>query len=213
MQDFLMNWGILIGVFTIALASPGPDFVIAVRNSIQFSRRAGIMTAIGFGLGVGVHVSYCLMGLATLISQSILIFNILKFIGAAYLFYVGISALRSKGFSMSEQQQGIAARAMTDGEALRSGFITNLFNPKATLFFLALFTQILDPHLLSLGTSIVYGLTCVVMTTVWFSVVATVLTTAKIRAQFVRFSKWIDRACGVALIALGLRLALTKAGA
>ena len=211
MQDFFINWGILIGVFTIALASPGPDFVIAVRNSIQYSRRVGILTAIGFALGVAVHVTYCLMGLATLISQSILIFNILKFIGAAYLFYVGISALRSKGFTMDEMSDTRPKQMMSDTQAIRSGFITNLFNPKATLFFLALFTQILDPNV-SHWVSALYGVTCIAMTAIWFSIVATVLTTPKIRAQFMRCSKWIDRICGGVLIALGLRLALTKAG-
>ncbi len=211
MQDFFLNWGILIGVFTIALASPGPDFVIAVRNSIQYSRHTGMMTALGFAAGVAVHVTYCLMGLATLISQSILIFNILKFIGAAYLFYVGISALRSKEFSMDDTSSPTEKNMMTDWQAFRSGFITNLFNPKATLFFLALFTQILDPHI-SHWVSAVYGITCIVMTAIWFSIVATVLTTPAVRNRFIRYSKWIDRVCGGALIALGLRLALTKAG-
>lgn len=211
MQDFFLNWGILIGVFTIALASPGPDFVIAVRNSIQYSRRIGIVTAIGFAAGVAVHVTYCLMGLATLISQSILVFNVLKFIGAAYLFYVGISALRSKGFSMDDTSITTEKKMMTNWQALRSGFITNLFNPKATLFFLALFTQILDPNIPH-WMSAVYGATCIAMTGIWFSIVATVLTTPAVRNRFIRYSKWIDRVCGGVLIALGLRLALTKAG-
>lgn len=211
MHDFLLNWGILVGVFTIALASPGPDFVIAVRNSIQYSRRIGVVTAIGFAAGVAVHVTYCLMGLATLISQSILVFNILKFIGAAYLFYVGISALRSNGFSMDETSTAIDKKTMTDWQAFQSGFITNLFNPKATLFFLALFTQILDPNIPH-WMSAVYGTTCIIMTAIWFSIVATILTTPAVRTRFMRYSKWIDRVCGGVLIALGLRLALTKAG-
>lgn len=211
MEVFFINWAILAGVFTVALASPGPDFVIAVRNSIQFGRTHGIFTAFGFAAGVAVHVTYCLMGLATVISQSIILFNVLKFIGAAYLLYVGISALRSKGFSMNDSEISNSNKEIAVMSAFRSGFITNLFNPKATLFFLALFTQILSPDLSHLE-SITYGVTCVVMTALWFSVVATILTTPKVRAQFLRFSKWIDRICGGVLLALGLRLALTKAG-
>ncbi len=211
MGEFLISWGILIGVMAVGLISPGPDFVMAVKNSIQYSRRAGILTAIGFALAVSVHVSYCLMGLATIISQSILLFNIFKYIGAAYLFYVGLSALRSKGFSMNDESSPLIKNMMTDIQALRSGFITNLFNPKATMFFLALFTQILNPDM-PFCTSIIFGLTCVIMTAGWFSIVATVLTTPAIRSKFMKFSKWIDRVCGVVLIALGLRLALTKAG-
>ena len=210
MHDFIVNWAILVGVFTIALASPGPDFVIAVRNSIQQSRRIGIITAFGFAAGVSVHVTYCLMGLATVIAQSIILFNILKFIGAGYLFYVGISALRSQGFSMDESPDMATAPRMTALQAFRSGFITNLFNPKATLFFMALFTQILSPQI-PVWTSVVYGITCVAVTALWFTIVATVLTTPVVRAQFLKCSKWIDRVCGGVLIALGIRLALTKA--
>lgn len=209
MDPLLANWLLLMGVLTVALASPGPDFVMAIRNSILSSRRAGIMTAVGFGLGVAVHVAYCLGGLAIVISQSVLIFGILKMIGAAYLFYVGYKALRSNGFSAGPIN-GDASVPMSDLQALRSGFITNLFNPKATMFFLALFTQIISPDV-GMAGQVFYGMTCIVMTMIWFSIVATALTTPAIRNRFLRFSKWIDRTCGVALIALGAKLVLTKA--
>jgi len=208
MDPFLTNWLLLIGVFTVALASPGPDFVMALRNSILHSRQAGIYTAIGFGLGVGVHVLYCLAGLAYLISQSVVMFNIIKWLGAVYLFYVGFKALKSKGFDTPDiAEKGRVAMSPT--AALRSGFITNLLNPKATLFFLALFTQILSPEI-ALYQKAVYGLTCIVMTMLWFSIVATILTTPKIRAAFLRFSKWIDRICGSLFIVLGVKLAVTR---
>lgn len=198
----------LVVVFTVALASPGPDFVMAVRNSVLYSRKAGIFTAIGFGLGVAIHVTYCLAGLAIVISQSVIVFNILKWIGAAYLFYVGYKAMKSRGFD-APVDAGQERPQMTPLKALKSGFITNLFNPKATLFFLALFTQILSPDIAFMAKAI-YGVTCIVMTMLWFSIVATVLTTPKIRAAFLKMSKWIDRVCGTLFIGLGLKLALTK---
>lgn len=208
METFLTNWFMLIVVFTVALASPGPDFVMAVRNSIMGSRQAGIFTAIGFGLGVAVHVAYCLAGLALIISQSLVLFNIIKWIGAAYLFYVGYQALKSKGYS-SNHDAIATSISISPAQALRSGFVTNLFNPKATLFFLALFTQILSPDI-NFNDKAIYGLTCIMMTMLWFSIVATVLTTKKIRAAFLRMSKWIDRVCGCLFIALGIKLAVTK---
>lgn len=208
MENFLSSWLILIGVFSMALASPGPDFVMAVRNSILYSRRTGIMTAVGFGLGVGVHAAYCLGGLALIIAKSVILFNVLKFIGAIYLFYIGIKALQSKGFE-SPALDGKSAPSISDLAALRSGFITNLLNPKATLFFLALFTQILNPNAAP-PEQILYGTTCVLMTILWFSIVACVLTTPAIRRRFLSMSKWIDRACGGFFIALGCKLALTK---
>ncbi len=192
MHEFFLNWLLLVGVFAVALASPGPDFVMAVRNSVMYSRRAGIMTAIGFGLGVAIHVAYCLGGLAIIIAKSVLLFTILKFIGAGYLFYVGYKALKSKGF---EGEVGAEKKklVMSDYMALRSGFITNLFNPKATMFFLALFTQVMNPNV-ALPIQLMYGLTIVSMTMLWFMIVATVLTTPAIRNRFIHFSKWLDRA-------------------
>lgn len=210
MDSFITNWLMLVAVFAVAVLSPGPDFVMAVRNSVLYSRKAGIFTAIGFGLGVAVHVIYCLAGLALIISQSVLLFNILKWIGAAYLFYVGIKALRSKGFEGAGDIGEVSDRYMSPFAALRSGFITNLFNPKATMFFLALFTQFIGPDMTILG-KVAYGLTCVFMCMLWFSIVATVLTTPKIRVAFLRASKWVDRVCGAMFMALGVKLALARA--
>lgn len=78
------------------------------------------------------------------------------------------------------------------------------------MFFLALFTQILSPDMPAV-ISALYGATCIIMTALWFSVVACVLTIPAIKERFVKISRWVDRLCGVALIALGIRLALTKA--
>ncbi len=208
MHEFFLNWLLLVGVFAVALASPGPDFVMAVRNSVLYSRRAGIMTAIGFGLGVAIHVAYCLGGLAIIIAKSVMLFTILKFIGAGYLFYVGYKALKSKGFE-GEVDAENKQLVMSDYMALRSGFITNLFNPKATMFFLALFTQVMNPNV-GFAIQFVYGVTCILMTTIWFSIVATVLTTPAIRQRFLRMSKWLDRVCGGIFIALGLKLAFAR---
>jgi RhtB (resistance to homoserine/threonine) family protein len=210
MDDFILNWLVLVGVFSLALISPGPDFVMAVRNSVLFSRRAGVLTAIGFGLGICIHVAYCIAGLALLIQQSVILFNILKVIGAAYLFYMGYKALKSKG-AESLEILSKGDDALSDIDALRSGFLTNLLNPKATMFFLALFTQIMGPDV-TMGIQIMYGLTCVAMTILWFSIVATILTAPIIRAQFLKMSRWIDRVCGAFFILLGIKLVLSKTG-
>ena len=209
MEQFISQWVLLIGLMMVALVSPGPDFVMTVKNSILNSRRAGLMTALGLALGVIIHVTYCMVGLATIISKSILLFNIIKYVGAAYLIYIGVMALRSKGFDGAISVDQGDKQKMTDWQALSSGFITNVFNPKATMFFLAMFTQIVDPHV-PLGVQLVYGATCFSMTFLWFSIVATILTVETVRSRFLRAAQWIDRICGAALIALGLRLAVTK---
>ncbi len=204
------EWVLLIGVMAVGLVSPGPDFVMTVRNSILQSRQAGIFTALGLAAGVVVHVTYCLIGLATIISQSILLFNVIKYIGAAYLIYIGIKALQSKGFDTPIAiEHDDDSKQMNPLQGFVSGFITNVFNPKATMFFLAMFTQIIDIHV-SLNVQIIYAATCFIMTFGWFSIVATILTVEAFRARFLRAAQWIDRICGAALIAMGIRLAVTK---
>jgi RhtB (resistance to homoserine/threonine) family protein len=211
MSEIFMNWLLLVTVFGVAVISPGPDFIMAVRNSVLHSRRAGIFTAIGFGVGVVVHVIYTIAGLAAVIAASTMLFNILKYAGAAYLIFIGLKALKSHG-STNEPDIGVSPQtgSLSDWQAFRSGVITNLFNPKATMFFLALFSQLIHPNY-SIGVQALFGATCVVMVMAWFSVVATVLTAPAIKTRFMRAAGWINRICGVFFIMLGFRLALTKA--
>jgi len=208
-MEYFYEWLILLTLQMLALASPGPDFVIAVRNSVTQSRRIGIFTAIGFAAGVGVHVLYCVVGLAAIIAQSVMLFTIIKYIGAAYLVYIGIKALRSQGFHKKLEFEKEKKRTMTASQGFHSGFITNLFNPKATMFFLALFTQFIDPATPA-SVMVIYGLTLVISTGLWFSFVSLVLTHQSVNAVFMRFTKWIERITGGLLIALGIKLAITR---
>jgi RhtB (resistance to homoserine/threonine) family protein len=209
---YLVQWLTLVAVFSLAVISPGPDFVMAVRNSVLHSRRTGILTALGFGAGVMVHVTYTVLGIAALIAQSILLFNILKFAGAAYLIWMGVQALRSKGMpelQIPETGPKETQAIMSDSAAFRSGFLTNLLNPKATLFFLAIFSQIIRPETPHIWQA-VYGLTCAAMVVGWFSLVAFVLTQDQVRSRFLKAAHWIDRVCGVLLIGLGIKVALAS---
>jgi RhtB (resistance to homoserine/threonine) family protein len=210
MDIFIINWLLLMGVFAMALASPGPDFVMIVRNAVLHTRLHGIFTSIGFAAGVAIHTGYTVLGLAALIAQSVAAFTVLKFLGAAYLFYIGIQALRSTGYEATAPDAPQKQRAYTLKKAFLTGFLTNLLNPKATLFFLAVFSQFLTPDMVMVHQG-AYALTCILMTFVWFSFVTVVLTDPRIKVAFLRFTKWIDRVCGGLLIALSLKLALTKA--
>lgn len=115
----------LIAVVTftlLAVISPGPDFAMVTRNSLTLSRRAGVLTALGIGLGVLVHLTYTLLGVGLLIEQSLWLFNAIKLVGAAYLIYLGVTMLRTKpGVAPADG----AAPPASDWSALRTGFLTN----------------------------------------------------------------------------------------
>ncbi|MDT8418906.1 MAG: LysE family transporter [Desulfuromonadales bacterium] len=195
-------------IHLLAVASPGPDFAMVLRQSIVAGRTPALWTSLGIGIGILVHVAYCLLGLGLIISQSIMLFNVIKLIGACYLFYVGWKSLRAKpAKSIADNSFGIPVPDA--GHALRIGFLTNALNPKATLFFLSLFSVVINhdtPSVVQLG----YGLYMSFATAVWFCGLSLFLTQQRIRNLFARFGHWAERVMGGMLIALGVKLALTN---
>lgn len=84
-------------IATLAMISPGPDFVLVVKNAARYSRRAALATTVGINLGIAVHMSYCILGLALIIAQTPWLFGLLKYAGAGYLIWIGVQALFSRG--------------------------------------------------------------------------------------------------------------------
>jgi|TARA_R110000796_G_scaffold241303_2_gene362699 RhtB (resistance to homoserine/threonine) family protein len=194
-------------VHLLAVMSPGPDFAVVIRNSVGAGRQAGLMTACGVGCGILVHVTYSLLGIGLIVSQSAWLFNLLKLAAAGYLFYLGIRALGSKPQALGAE---LAERpALTMRKAFTNGFITNGLNPKATLFFLSLFTLVISPHT-PVGVQALYGLYLAVATAGWFCLVALLFSHRRVRQGFSRLGHWFDRLMGAVLIGLGLHLVLSE---
>ena len=134
-------------IHLLAVASPGPDFAVVVRESVTHGRRAGTWTALGVGSAIFLHVGYSLLGIGLIVSQSIVLFNALKWAAAAYLLYIGFKALRAQPAKpVAEGELHREAGERTPRGAFTAGFVTNGLNPKATLFFLSLFTVVINPH-------------------------------------------------------------------
>ncbi|MCQ3030076.1 LysE family transporter [Pseudomonas syringae] len=196
-------------IHLLAVASPGPDFAVVVRESVAHGRKAGTYTAMGVGTAIFLHVGYSLLGIGLIVSQSIVLFNALKWAAAAYLLYIGIKALRAKPASPDDAPVNVVAGERTARGAFTSGFITNGLNPKATLFFLSLFTVVINPHT-PMWVQAGYGVYLAVATGLWFCLVARLFSQERVRAGFARMGHWFDRAMGGVLVALGLKLALTE---
>ncbi len=198
-------------VHLLAVASPGPDFAVVVRESVAQGRRAGSWTALGVGCGIFVHVAYSLLGIGLIVSQSIVLFNLFKWLAAAYLVYLGWRALRARPMNLEAIDGANAPVARSAWRAFVIGFVTNGLNPKATLFFLSLFTVVISPDtplLVQAG----YGLYLAGATALWFLLVAWLFSRGRVRAGFARLGHWFDRLTGAVLIGLGARLALSEIG-
>ena len=188
----------------MAVVSPGPDFVLALKNSLTYSRKTGIYTAIGFGLGIGIHVLYSFAGLAIVISNSKTIFNIIKFIGAAYLFYIGIMSLLEKSHALKIEKT-VHQQDITPIKAVSMGFLTNVLNPKASLFFLSLFTYILKSHPNALTLTII-SIIMMVNTALWFSLVAVFFNIPAIQRKYSDYQTYIGKGFGILLIIISFLL-------
>lgn len=192
----------------LAVASPGPDFALVLRQSLVHGRRVAIWASIGIGCGIGFHVGYCLLGLGLLLKSSPTALVVAQYFGAAYLAWIGVQALRARPRTGDlDLKEGNAAP--TDGAAWVQGFIVNVLNPKAALFFIALFALRVSPatpKLVQLG----YGLWLMGATMAWFCFVAVIFTQTEVRRRFLRQGHWIDRAMGVVFLGLAGSLLFAK---
>ena len=188
----------------LAVASPGPDFVIVMRQSVAGGTKLGLWTAFGVGSGILVHVAYCILGVAFLLSQSETLFNAMKYVAAAYLCYLGVQSLRAKRApNDTEKDRGVVV--MHPARAYWIGFLTNGLNPKATLFFLALFTVVIDINTPT-NIQVIYGLYLATATFAWFALLSLILGRAKVREFLQRAGLWFERAMGFLLIFLAIQI-------
>jgi RhtB (resistance to homoserine/threonine) family protein len=193
--------------FFIAI-SPGADFAMITRNSIVYNRKAGIYSALGVSSALWIHVAYSIGGIALIISKSIILFSIIKYIGAMYLLYIGWKTFRSKDDTDVIAQGIIKKQSISNFKAFQIGFITNALNPKATIFFLSIFTQLID-QTTPLYIQIIYGAIISLTHLLWFSFVAILLTHPAILKQFQKYKKNIEKVVGSILIGLGLKVAIS----
>lgn len=187
-------------VFAVGVAvavAPGPDFFMVLRNSLSRGRLAGVMTALGIGSALVVHVLYSVLGLALVIASSPAVFGLIRICGALYLIYIAARCLFGKKADMPE----VCAQAAADPtdsplRGWREGFWCNLLNPKAALFFLSIFSQFMTPETPGY-LRWVYGAEVIVIVTVWFTLLALFLSTGRMRALYRGAARWIDGGVGV----------------
>jgi len=193
---------VVITITILAVLSPGPDFAMVTRNSLVLSRRHGVFTALGIGLGVMLHIGYTLLGVGLLVKESLLLFSVLKIAGALYLVYLGIGMLRSRAV---EEEIVVDAPRVSAWVALRTGFLTNALNPKTMIFVVSLFMQVMQPGTAP-GVQIGYGAIIVLAHVLWFVAVALFFSAPGIRARLMAYKRRIDQLFGVLLVGFGVLL-------
>ncbi|GAA0852190.1 LysE family translocator [Aliiglaciecola litoralis] len=191
-----------------AVASPGPDFAVVVKQSVSSGRRSAMYTSIGIGVGILIHVIYSLLGIGILIQTTPWLFQLFAYAAAAYLLYLGWGAIRSKppvAPNPNLEQCSLCSQPTSDKKSFMIGLVTNGLNPKATLFFLTVFAVAVSPET-PLEVKITYGLYLAFATGLWFCFLSYLLSGTRVRSTLMANGYWFDRIMGIILIALAFKL-------
>lgn len=207
-QQYWIEFLTIASVHLLAVASPGPDFAVVLKHSISFGRRAAIITSIGVGVGILIHVAYSLLGIGILIKTTPVLFQIFSYVAGAYLLYLGWGAIRSPApKKIDDTEVEKVYQLITDSKAFMVGFLTNGLNPKATLFFLSVFAVAVSPETPDV-IKLAYGLYLAVATSIWFCVLSLFLSSKKVTQFIGKKGYWFDRVMGVVLILLAIKLVM-----
>jgi RhtB (resistance to homoserine/threonine) family protein len=192
-------------VAAVLAVTPGADTMLVMKNGIRFGSGAGWATTFGILSGTVIHAVISALGISVIVAQSATLFRLIKGLGALYLVWLGIQALRSAGKIPSTEGTG---RNLAVRSAFREGLITNVLNPKVAVFYVAFLPQFIAPTDPVLAKALLLACIHNVLSLIWLGSLVMVISRGKRWVQKHTVQTWLSRASGIILIALGVRLAL-----
>lgn len=198
----------ILAIHIFAWFTPGPLFVLILRNSLVYSRKTGIWTALGIAIGNLIHITYAVIGISILISTSPVIFNVIKFLGVGYLIYLGIKTLLLK-INAQKTDDFVEQKDLTPFQAVKIGFFTNILSPKASLFFASIFATVMSsgaPFWVVIFLWIAMPLNSFIMA----SILSLIFTHKKVKFVYTKYQGIINKCLGIALILLATIIAFHK---
>jgi len=206
-SSYLKDFVAVAFAHLLAVISPGPDFIVVLKQCNSKGRKSAFLTSLGIACGIIVHAFYCIVGIGYLISQTPFLYSIVKTLGASYLFYIGFVSLyysynKNKKLTIKESLPN-----RIDIESFYLGFITNVFNPKATLFFLSVFSLLIE-QTTPLPIKIFYGIWMSIITGIWFCIVSFLFTNKFSKIFISKYTQIIDKIMGILLMVISIKLIL-----
>lgn len=202
-------WTFLIAI-TLLTMTPGADTMIVIRNTLRGGARDGLVSSLGICLGLFVHATLSAVGISAILLYSATAFMLLKTIGALYLLWLGLSSLRSFWNAKRMHQKAVEKRVFSFWISLQEGFLSNVLNPKAVIFYMAFLPQFISHEHSALAQSLFLALIHFIIATIWLGLLIYTIVSANsfITKKSVRQS--LDAISGTVMIALGIRLFLEK---
>jgi len=191
-------------VAAIAIASPGPATLMAINNSLAHGQRSAIWSSLGNASGLFCLSAAAMLGLGALLASSEMLFNAVKIIGAGYLFYLGIRQLFKKGSMLPESVEDESKKVRpTRTRLYKSAFLTAVTNPKATMFFTALFPQFIDQGAALLPQFLILTSIFMALSVTSLTLYAALASRAKGVLTRPALSRWVSRVVGTTFIGFG----------
>ena len=187
-------------VCAMGAISPGPSLAIVIRNTISGGRIQGVMTGLGHGLGLSIYAFIAVMGLSSLILNNLKIFNTLQSIGALMLLWFGYVMITSKTKTNIKPEKNYS-------RGFYEGFMIAFLNPKILVYFVAVFSQFVNPNLENIDR-VIMAIIAGVIDTAWYVTVATIFATTSFIDSINEKKVYIDRLIGIIIIVLALFLIL-----
>ena len=190
--------------------TPGADTMYILGRSIAQGKKAVILSVLGISTGAIFHILFATLGLSIILAKSATAFEIVKYLGAAYLIFLGLKAILKKEsgkFELSHENKIVNYKKI-----YFSGVLTNILNPKVALFFLAFLPQFIDPNYVqSSFPFLILGVTFLLTGTIWCLILALFASklSDRIRENY-KIKMWLDKITGGIFVALGIKLALMK---
>jgi len=207
-MDGIINFQLFIVTSIIIIIAPGPDFIYVTTRGISDGNKAGVISAFGISVGLLIHTLFAAFGLSAIIQASRMAYSIIKYLGAGYLIFIGVRALISK----NKNDEFKNNRTYKNGNIFKQGILTNVFNPKAIVTFMAFLPQFVSVNISHPITQFtILGLILSTIAIIWFGFVGYF---AGIFGSIIKRNSIIQNGIkyisGSVMILLGLRLAIKK---
>ncbi|MDN3667515.1 LysE family translocator [Algibacter miyuki] len=206
----IINFEAFVIASLIMNFTPGADTMYILGRSIAQGKKAGILSALGISTGAVFHIIFATLGLSIILAKSATAFEIVKYLGAAYLIFLGLKSIfkkQNETFDLDDEHKTVNYKKI-----YLSGVLTNVLNPKVALFFLAFLPQFIDPNYVQNALPfLMLGITFLITGTIWCLMLALFASklSQRIRANY-KIKIWLDKITGGIFVALGIKLALMK---
>ncbi|WP_413478813.1 LysE family translocator [Vibrio hibernica] len=210
MDLYILNAGAFLVAIIMLTLTPGLDTALVIRNTTRKGSLHGCITSLGICCGLFVHATLSAIGISAILLQSAELFHVMKWIGAAYLVYLGVTSLIGvwKGEGHVDIGNVSVKQTASIKRSFREGLLSNVLNPKTAVFYLAFLPQFINPEYSPLLQSLLMASIHFVIAMVWQCGMATMVHSAKNWVQNSSAMKWMEGITGVVLVSLGLKLAL-----